>query len=793
MLSLDKKLLRELWKIKGQVLAVTSVIACGITMYIAFYSAFLNLELSRDTYYAKYRFHDFSIQMEKAPLNSVFKIQNLPGVRAVSGRVVKDVTVSLKDKDELIIGRIIGLDSRKKSIIDNIHLVSGRLLTPGETNVCLVDDKFLKANKLNTGDFITVTLNGRKQNLKIIGTAMSPEFIYAIRNAFEIIANPEKFGIIWVNDDWIDTAFNMKGFYNEIIGEVYEQDNLDNILDSAGKILDSYGVYSKVKRKDQISNFIINSKIDGIKGASKTVPVIFLMIASVILLIVISRLVKRERTFIGLLKAYGYTNLEISFHYIKFASVIGLIGGLMGIAFGEWLSFGLINIYAQSFTFPELQFKFYTSSAVIGVLISLTCSLISALIAVEGVVKIMPATAMKESISSLVSVKTPFERIKIVWDNVSFTNKIILRNVWRYPFRSAFTAVGVMLSTTILFLGYFMNDSMGFLVDYQFNKIQKEDIKITFYLERNIKAFYEALRFPNIKKAEPMLLYPFELKNKWHIKQSVIYGLKKQPQLFGLINSDGKEIEAPSYGILLSERIARELDVKKGSKLIIKPLMGKIDTEKEVIVAGTIKLYMGDGAYMNIDTLSNLLGNSTILNSILLKVDSPQDIPELNKIFKDIPAISSVELKKDVIDNFSKNIANSLSSMNVIFTIFAGIIAIAVIYNSTVINITEREREIASLQVLGFTESEVGRIVFNENIWLSLIGMFLGLPAGYLLCKVMTATVYNTDLFRLPFYVSNRTYIICAFTMTFFVFMTNMYMKKRIAKIDLVEVLKTRE
>jgi putative ABC transport system permease protein len=793
MKALDKKLFRELNKMKGQIFAITSVIACGIALYISFNSGYLNLQLTRDSYYEKYRFHDFSISMEKAPANSVFKVENIPGVRAAMGRIVKDVSVTLKGKDELIIGRLVSFPVAKKAVIDNIFLVSGKMLAKSAPDECLVDDRFLKANKLKTGDFISVTVNGKKQSLKIVGTAMSPEFVYPIRNGFEFVPNPEKFGIIWVNNDWAEFAFNMKGFYNELVAEVYDPGHLDKIIDSAGKILDSYGVYSKINRKDQISNFIVESKIKGLEGSSKIVPSIFLMIASVILLIITSRLVKKERTFIGLLKAYGYNNLEISGHYIKFAAIIGLIGGLMGILAGEWLSYQLIRVYVTYFSFPTLHFELYPGTAVLGLLLSISCAVISALIAVEGVVKIMPATAMKESIASQVAVITPFEKISFFWERVSFTNKIILRNIWRYPFRSAFTAVGVMLSTSMLFFGYFLSGAIGFMMDFQFNKIQREDLKITFYLERNIKAYYEALRFPNVKKAEPMLLYPFELRNGWHKKQLAVYGLKKRPQLYKLIDTAGKELEAPASGILLSERIAEELEVKKGGRLILKPLMGKVKAEKEVRVAGTVKQYIGEGAYMNIDTLSNLLGNSTILNSLLLKVESPRDLPRLNKFFKDVPAISSVEVKNDTVDNFNKNVADSLTGTNFILNIFAAVIAIAVIYNSTVINITEREKEIASLQVLGFTESEVGRIVFNENIWLSLLGMLLGLPLGYMLCRLMAETVYNTALFRIPFYIGTRTYFICAFTIAFFVIVTNIYMRKRIAGIDMVEVLKTRE
>lgn len=789
--ALDKKLFRELWKTKGQVLAVSAVITCGIAVYISFLSAFLNLELTRDSYYINYRFHDFSISVEKAPLNSIFKIQSIAGVKSALGRISKEVTISLKNKDALKTGRILSLPKQQKSFIDNIYLDLGRKPYTNEPNECLVDSKFFEANKLKLNDFVTVTTNGKKQNLKIVGTAMSPEFVYVIRNASDIIPNPEKFGIVWVNKDWAESAFNLKGFYNEVLAEIEEPDKIEKIINSAEKMLTSYGVYSKIKRKDQLSNWMLNSEIEQLAVSSKITPAIFLLVSSIILVIVISRMVKKERTYIGLLKAYGYTNFEISFHYIKFATIIGLIGGIFGVILGQALSYGIMDLYSTFFSFPELKYKFYSSLSIFGILISIGCCLISSLFAISSVIKINPAEAMKED-TSFVVVSTPFEKIKFFWNNISFIDKVIIRNIWRYPLRSIFTALGVMLSTAILFLGYFSSDSMIFMMDYQFNKIQKEDLRISFYIERDKRAFYEASRFPYVKKAEELLVYPFECKNKWHKKQVVIYGIKTNSELYNLIDINENKIKITKEGVFLSDKIAKELDLKKGDRFSVTPLMGKIKNEKEVFVLGIVQQYLGTGIYMNIETLSRLLGSAKTVNTILLKVEDEKYLPKLSKFLKDIPAISSVELKKDSLDNFNKNMADSMIRVNFILTLFAGVIAVAVIYNSTIINLTEREREIASLQVLGFNDEEVGKIVFTENIWLSLVGMGLGLPLGHYFCKAMTVA-YDTEFFRIPFFISTETYFICAFVITFFVLVTNFYLKRKINEISIVDVLKTRE
>ncbi|MFN8673170.1 MAG: FtsX-like permease family protein [Candidatus Sericytochromatia bacterium] len=789
--TLDKKLFKELWKIKGQVFAVSSVIACGISVYISFFSAFLNLNLSKNTYYNEYRFHDFSISLEKAPLNSIFKIQNIDGIKSASGRIIKEVPLTINDQKDLKTAKIVSLPKQLNSFIDNIYIASGRKPYTNEINECLVDTKFLEANKLKLNDLITVTTNGKKQKLKIVGTAMSPEFVYVMRNISELIPNPAKFAIIWVNKDWAESAFNLKGFYNDLVVEINEPNKIDEIISNSEKILDSYGVYTKIKRKDQLSNWILTSKIDQLEVSSKVTPSIFLSVAAVILLIVIARMVKKERTYIGLLKAYGYTNWEISLNYIKFAIIIGLIGGLIGIVLGQWLSYGIMSVYSQFYSFPELKYKFHPSLSFIGLLISISTCLISSLFAISSVIKINPAEAMKEN-TSLVVVSTPFEKISFFWNRISFINKVIIRNIWRYPLRALFTAFGVMLSTAILFLGRFSSDSIQFMMDFQFNKVQREDLKISFYIERDKRASYEASRFPYIKKAEEMLVYPFETKNSWHKKQLAIYGLKENAELFNLIDILGNKIKIAKNNVFISDSLAKELDLKVGSKLILKPLMGKVKKEQEIIISGVVQQYLGSGIYMNINDLSRLLGTSKTVNTILFKIEDSKNLPELNNFLKDIPLISSVELKKDSLDNFNKNTADSMIKVNFLLTMFAGVIAIAVIYNSTVINLTEREKEIASLQVLGFNEDEVGKIIFTENIWLSMIGMLLGLPLGYYLCLAMTKA-YDTDFLRIPFYISSSTYIVCMSIITFFVLATNAFLKRRIYQINIIDVLKTRE
>lgn len=788
---LHRKLWRDLWQSKGQVLAVLAVITCGIAVYVAFLSSYYNLILSRDAYYAQYRFHDFSIQLEKAPQTAVLRIKELPGVRDARGRIVKDVNLALEGRDDNKVGRLISLPRTASQPIDGVHLVSGRLLSE-QVDECLVNDAFLQANQLSLGDRLQVTVNGRRQSLKIVGTVYSPEYIYAIRNAAEMFPNPEKFGLIWVQTEWAESRLDLQNAINEIVAEVYDPEALDALLDQADKRLKSYGIHAKVKREQQLSHWYFNSEIEGLEVSATVTPAIFLMIAALILVILLTRMVRRERPQIGLLKAYGYSTLQLAAHYLKFAGLIGALGGLLGFVFGQWMGSGMIQLYVSFYTLPVLRYQFYPGLLLNAMAISMGCAMAAALLVVRTVAGISPATAMRAE-SPRSAHKTWLEHLPWLWQRLSFTHKIIFRNMARYPLRSGFTVLGVMLSTVIVLMGYFSGDAVQYMLEHQFEKVQREDLRVAFYLERGSAALNEARRWPHVRRVEPLLNYPFELRKGWRKKEVLVMGLPDQMQLFQLLDTENQPVRLRGNGLTLLDITARELGVTVGDTLTLKPLV-RFEREREVQVEAIVRQYIGGGAYMRLEALSRLLGESQAFSTLLIQTDSPDpaQTQALQAVLKEIPAVASVEVKQDSLDNFNQTIGESMGLSMFFLSFFAGIIAISVIYNATAINITERSREMASLQVLGYTPREVGRMVFNENLYLSLLGLLLGLPMGTWMCMALTQA-YTTDVFRFPFYLSPRTYVITSLTILCYVLVTNFLSRQRIRRLDLVDVLKSRE
>jgi len=787
---LNRKLLRDLWASKGQAIAVTAVILVGVTSFVCVLSAYRGLTLTQEAYYREYRFADFWVPLERAPIRAVRRVEDLPGVVRAEGRIVKDVNLDVPAKSEPCIGRIVSLPERPGTAINDIHLMTGRPFSEGVMNEVIVSDRFARENGLAIGDSLQATMNDRKQPLRIIGTALSPEYVYMIRSAGEFLPNPDRFAILWVKRDFAEMALGMQEACNEVVGFLDPKADADEVLDRIEKALEPYGALTAIPREDQLSHRYLNSEIEGLGTSATITPTIFLGIAAMILMVMLDRIVQRERTQIGVFKAYGYSNLAIGGHYVKFGALLSVVGAGGGLLAGQWLARGLMRLYVQFYEFPLLRHRFYPDILLLSLGISLAAGVIGASWAVFGVVRVQPAEAMRPA-APKAGHRIWLERSAFIWRRVDFISKMILRNIFRYKVRAALTVFGVTCATAILLLAHFTRDSVDGMMDYEFGNLQGQDVRVDFRGERGAGACLEAARFPHVRAVEPELNYPFTLKAAWRTKDVVVTGVRPGGRLLRLETPAGRPIDVGEQGIVLCDYLAGVLDLRPGDTVVMKPLLGRVRRETTVRVRAVVQQYMGMGAYMNIRALSRALDNAFAVNAVRLSVERGREA-DLNRYLKDIPGVTSVEIKADSRRTVEETLAASMAINNTMLSLFAGVIAFAIIYNATAISLTERMRELASLRVLGFRLSEVRRIVFGENAALTLVGLALGLPIGTLLCRAMFAA-FETDVYRFPFHISASTFAIVIVSIGAFVVVANLASRRRVNRLDMVDVLKSRE
>ena len=790
MRTLDKKMLRTMWRHRSQILAAMAVVTCGTACFICLASLHEDLKLTRDTYYAQNRFADFEIRLERAPTSTLYELEEIPGVRQVRGRIVEDVKLDVEGVSEARMGRIVSVPDTGGGFLNGVVIRSGNYFESGAQNEVILSEQFAQANNLVVGDHIKATIDGKKHTLKIIGLGLSPEYVYTIRNVQELVPSPDRFGILWVTRDFAEFALSMEGACNSIIGSVQSEDQLDAILIAAENHLDTYGIFAKTKRKDQLSNLILSDEIRNLGVVSRVIPTVFLGISALVILILLNRMVRNERTQIGLMKAYGYSSLSIATHYLKFALVISATGCILGFVVGQYFAGQMIEMYVQFFSFPILQSRIYPNILSQAMGISIIFSLIGAMSAAYRAAKIHPAESMRPE-APPIGHRIFLERIEPLWQRLGFTWKMITRNITRHKFRSGINVFGVMISTALLIIGFFSIDGIDYLMEFEYEKMQRQDVRVSFYLERGKEALYDAKRFEHVDYAEPMLQYPFTLTNDWRTRDVLIVGLQRHSRLQRLLDTEERTVDIGESGLVLSKKLAEMMSLNVGDRVKIKPMIGRVTDEKVVRVSKIIQQYFGASGYMNIEALSRVLNESYAMNSVLLAT-APGKAKFMNDELEDIPAVSSIEVKEDSIRNMNETIQMNMKVTSFVTVLFAGIISFSIIYNITSVSLAERERELASLRVMGFSREEVGRILYHENIALGVVGLVLGLPLGIAISKALV-TAFDTEMIRLPYHLEPRTFIISITLTLFFVLVSNLAIRRKIHHLDLVETLKERE
>ncbi len=787
--SLDKVLLREIFRMKGQAIAIALIIACGISSFVTILIAYRGLKGTRDAYYRENRMADVFAPVKKAPRSIARDLRQIEGVRQVRPRIIFDVTIDLPQISEPCFGRVSSLPDRREKVINDVHLVSGRYFTDDGNREVIIGDRFAVEHGLSPGDSVEVIMNNRKEALRIVGTALSPEFVYMIRGAGDILPDPVHFTVLWMSTSFAESVFDFEDSANEFVAVLDPEARVRDVLDNFDRILDRFGGFVAYGRKDQLSHRFLSDEIEGLKGSATVTPAIFLGVAAFVLHMLLGRLVRTQRTRIAVFRAFGYTTRAISMHYLKLAMLMGLVGAIIGSVVGLWFARHMLEMYTEFYQFPILRFSVDPLVVATGVLVSLLFAALGAVAAARKAARLRPAEGLRPEAPGVFR-RTAVERWRWLWTRLGFVWRMVFRNIVRTRRRAALTIGGVALSTSIIFLSLFSGDSMDELLDYEARYVDHHDLKVTFNSERGLPALYEICALPGVRSAEPELVLGVKLVNGYRAKRIGIFGLDQEGVLRGLLDKDRGPIEKPVSGLLLTRKLAELLHLARGDEVEVHVLEGR----RQVFTAtveGTVDEYLGASAYASIKTLSRWVGEETALNSVRL-LANPERRNELATELKNLPAVEGVSIREQASKVFRETLAASMAIMYTVLMLFAGVIAFGVIYNSTRIALAERERTFASMRVLGFTRKEVGAVLTNENYLLTIIGLVPGIGLGILFCFWLS-TVYDTDLFRFPMVIRVESILISIVVVLFFTLVANLAIRRRIRRLDLVEALKSRE
>lgn len=788
MTALSRKLVRDLWHHRGQATAVALVVACGVASFITTRSAYRSVLLSRDDYYDRYRFADVFVSMKRAPNALVKRVAAIPGVASVDPRVVMDVTLDVPGLLEPATGRIVSVPEVAPPVLNRLAIRRGRSIEPGRRDEALASEAFAAANRLEVGDRIGAVLNGRWESLRIVGIALSPEYVYEIRGAGSILPDNRRFGILWMSRDALGPAFDMEGGFNDLALTLAPGARRADVIAALDRLLERYGSLGAYGREDQVSNNFLDNELTELRTEGLVVPAIFFGVAIFLLHIVVTRLVSTQRDQIALLKALGYGNGAVGLHYLQFVLAMVIIGLALGAGVGLWLGHGLTGLYADFFHFPLLRYEAGAEMLAISVLASVGAGVLGALGAVRHAVSLPPAEAMRPEAPA--RFRAGFlERLRLN-RLLSPATRMIVRNLARRPIRFALSVLGVSLAVGILVLGRYFWDMVEVAMDLQFRVVERQETTVGFTDPRSARAGFELARLPGALRCEPFRVVPVRLRRDHRSKRVALLGLAAGADLRRVIDVHRRPVTLPPAGVVLTDHLAETLGVRPGEAVTVEVLEGERPV-RPVVVAGVVNEVLGVNAYMDLASLHRLLREGSSVSGGYLTVD-PKDADRLYADLKKMPAVSGVSVQRAMIRSFQDTIAQLLGTFTAVLVLLASIIAVAMVYNGARIALSERGRELASLRVLGFTRGEVATMLLGEQALVTLLAIPIGWAIGFGACALISA-LYDTDLMRMPLVAAPRSYVFAALTVAGATLASAWIVRRRIDRMDLVSVLKTRE
>ncbi len=787
MRALTRKLFRDVARMKGQMLAVSLVMACGIAMLILSRSLILSLESTRDAYYERFAFADAFADLKRAPLAVRDRLKVVPGVAAVETRVTGRATLDLPGVAEPAEALLISLPEDRPQQLNRVCLRSGRLPEEGSRGEVLVGEAFADAHQFFPGAEVDAVLHGVRQRLRIVGTALSPEFVFEARPG-ETLPDNRRFGVFWMREGEVAAAFGLEGAFNSILLDVAPGCLMEGVLEGIDQILEPYGGLLAYARADHSSAQRLDDELRVVRGLSVAFPSVFLSIAAFMTSAVLTRLIRLQREQIAQLKAFGYSSGQVGLHYLQFALVLVVVGAVIGTLGGIGLGHQVVGVYHRFFRFPHLEFQLDGWGVLVAVLLSGVAALIGVGGAVRQAVRLPPAEAMRPEPPT--DYRPSFLERWGMAGALTPAARMILRNIERRPWPAVFSVVGLALATAIPMVPGAMRDGIEYLLGFQWDRAQRQTVTVGFVEPSSGSALGSLQHLPGVLTVEPFRSVPARLGFGHQSRRLPVVGVPREAVLNRLLDAEGNPIALPMTGLVVSAKLAQRLGAVPGDTVQVRVLEGK-RPEFDVVIGAVLTDYAGVSAYMEIEELQKLMGEGAAVNGAHLAVDALNWGPFLREV-RAAPRVASMVIKEAVRGSFRRSTGEMIGMIQTLYFGFSVVVSFGVVYNGARIALSERSRELATLRVIGFTHGEVAAVMVGEIAVLTLAAIPFGLWLGSGMAAAIVSTA-STETVRLPLILTLRAYCTSTLIVVGAAAVSGAVVARRIRTLDLLAVLKSAE
>ncbi|HVV51239.1 MAG TPA: ABC transporter permease [Polyangia bacterium] len=786
MRALDRKLFRDVGRMRAQAAAIALVVAAGVSLFVATVTAYRSLRVSEHHYYTQQRFAQVWSGVARAPSSILPTLAAIPGVTAIEGRIVERAVLDIPGLDEPASALVVSIPGRIGHALDDLHIRRGRHVEPGEADEVLVSEAFAEKNHLALGSSIAAVVAGRRLALRVVGVALSPEYVMPMAPG-ALAVDDRRFGVLWMERGQLEALVDLRGAFNEVAATLARGTDERTVIATLDRALAPYGGQGAYGRTSHPSHMMLEEHIDQLRSMALIIPSIFLLVSAFLVNVVLSRVVSAQREQVGMLKAFGYGSGRIAWHYLELTALIVLGGIAAGLPVGAWLGRGMARFYASFFRFPVLVFR--PEPAVLGLAaaVAVGAATLGTLGSLRKVMAMPPVVAMSAEVPAFR--RTFLDRLGVE-HLFGPASRMIVRNLTRRPLRSVLAVAGMALAVAVMILGGSSADAITKMVDVRYQRAERADVTVALAHPRALGTAADFRALPGVRAAEPFRAVPARVVGRSTSQDVTLVGLPPGGVLRRVVATNGRVVPPAPEGVLITKWLAQRFGLRRGD-LVTLEIRENERRDVTTRLIDAVDEPLGLGAYMDLGALGRLLGEPETYSGASLAVDAAHKT-DLYEVLKRTPAALAVDTRVGALAAFHSMSDRALSFIRQIEVVFSVIIAFGVVYNSARIALAERGRELATLRVLGFTRAEVSRILLGEVGFLAVPAIPTGFAVGYWLSSVLMRAM-NGERMHFAVVAARPTYALAAAVFTIAGAASALVVRRGLDRLDLVSVLKAKE
>ncbi len=790
---LTRKLLRELRQRWGALLVLTLIGALGVACYVGFGSVYRDMDGARATFYREYRLADFSLTLKRTPRNLLAQLERLPNIVRLEGRVRVNARLEVPGQADSVTATALSLPESRRPVLNDVMLIRGSWFDDPGGRQALLNDAFARARKLRPGDRFFAVILGERHELTLAGTVRSPEFVYALPGSGGIVPDPRRSAVLYLPQRALERWADLDGACNELLGVASDARPaaIRATLARLERELDPYGPLVSIPMSEAPSVQFLANELDELSRSAAMLPTICLLVVAFVLHVVLGRTVASQRGFIGTIRALGYTRWEVLGHYLGYALAVGMAGAAAGVALGSWIQRGMLSLYQQYYELPGMVQHAYPRIWLAGSLAGVLAPLAGTLREAWRAGTLEPAAAMRPPPPERGGRVLLEKLFPATWSRLPFAVKLVLRAIMRNPYRSLVAFGTTFVATALMVESLCMLRSVDAMIAHELERTSRQDLSVSLREPAGRGLLRELERLPQIAGVEPQLVVSCTLTNGAWEKRVGVTALTRERSLYRPVDSRGAPVPVPDEGLVLAAKLAEILHVRPGDSVTLRPLLGRRQAVRAPVVA-LADTYVGLTAFARLEYLNRLLGESWTANNVLLATYHREPGSPLLAELDRRPMVLGSEQRVRSLALLRETIGRNLGVFFGILVLFTGGLAFGGALNTALVSLGEREREIGTFRVLGYTRREITGIFAGESYLVNLFGLLAGLGGGTLFTRYMVS-FYSTELFRLPALVEGFMLVRAGLLMLAFVTLAMLVISGVIARTRWTEVFKTRE